>query len=212
MSYSRYLAAILTLSALGAGVTQVEAAQRRGPGSGAVGRAVPRGSAAPRIVGRPPIVRTGGIAPYRRYYYPYRPGIAVGFYAGYYPYGYPYRYYGAYGYGPYGYTPYGYTPYGYTPYDYTPYGYTPYGYPPPGYVASAGVAYGSVRIEGAPRDSQVFADGYYVGIVDDFDDVFQHLNLPAGPHHIEIQVPGNPPIAFDVRIEPGQTITYHATR
>ncbi len=49
-------------------------------------------------------------------------------------------------------------------------------------------------------------------VVDDYDGVFQHLNLEAGAHHIEIEIDeqGYPPIAFDVRVEPGQTITYRA--
>ena len=91
-----------------------------------------------------------------------------------------------------------------------PYGY--YGYPaPPGYITAVpGRPYGGVRIEGAPRDAEVFADGYYVGIVDDFDGVFQHMNLEAGPHRIEIRAPGYPPVEFDVNVQPGQTITYRA--
>jgi hypothetical protein len=57
----------------------------------------------------------------------------------------------------------------------------------------------------------VFADGYYVGIVNDFDGIFQHLNLEAGPHTIEIRLPGyNDAIRFDVVIQPGRTITYRA--
>ena len=43
-----------------------------------------------------------------------------------------------------------------------------------------------------------------------FRSVFQHLNLEAGSHHIEIEAQGYPPIAFDVRVAPGQTITYRA--
>jgi hypothetical protein len=70
--------------------------------------------------------------------------------------------------------------------------------------------YGALRIVDAPRDAQVFVDGYYAGMVDDYDGVFQHLNLEAGPHHIEIEVPGYPPIAFEVRIQPGHTTTYRA--
>jgi len=87
-----------------------------------------------------------------------------------------------------------------------PYGYTPRGYydPQPGY------SYGGLRITGAPQVAQVFADGYYVGIVNDFDGIFQHLNLEAGPHQIEIRGPNLPPVAFDVMIQPGQTITYRA--
>ena len=49
----------------------------------------------------------------------------------------------------------------------------------------------------------------YAGVVDEYDGVFQHLNLEAGPHHIEIEVPDEPPFAFDVILEPGLTMTYH---
>ena len=56
----------------------------------------------------------------------------------------------------------------------------------------------------APPDARVFVDGYYAGVVDDYDGVFQHLNLEAGPHHIEIEEEGNPSIAFDVRVGPGR--------
>ena len=76
--------------------------------------------------------------------------------------------------------------------------------------AQQGTAYGGVRIQGAPRDAQIFADGYYVGIVDDFDGPTQHLNLEAGVHAIEIRVGNQPPIKFDINVQAGQTITYHA--
>jgi hypothetical protein len=87
-----------------------------------------------------------------------------------------------------------------------PYGYTPRGY----YDPIPGRPYGGLRITGAPRDAQVFADGYYVGIVNDFDGVFQHMNLEAGPHRIEIAGYGFEPITFDVIIQPGRTITFRA--
>jgi len=87
-----------------------------------------------------------------------------------------------------------------------PYGYTPRAY----YDPIPGRPYGGVRITGAPRDAQVFADGYYVGIVNDFDGVFQHLNLEAGPHHIEVALDGYQSIAFDVYVRPGETTTFHA--
>jgi hypothetical protein len=180
-----------------------------------VGRAVPRGPAhvyAPQryyapahrgYYGSPYYYgpRVVGYAPYYPYYYPYRPGLTIGFYAGY---GYPY------GYASYGY---GYSPYGYRSYYGAAYG--PYGYPlpPAGYVSmSPGQAYGGVRIQGAPLDAQVFVDGYYVGIVDDFDGTYQHVNLEAGRHQIEIRLPGGnvEPLTFDVNVQAGQTITYHA--
>jgi hypothetical protein len=123
--------------------------------------------------------------------------------------GIPFGYYGSYGYyGGYGY--YGY-PYYYGPYGYR-YGYPYYGYPyPPGYVAvGPGAGYGGVRITNAPKDAQVFVDGYYVGIVDNFDGTFQQINLETGRHRVEIRPVGEPPIGFDVDIAPGRTVTYSA--
>ena len=87
---------------------------------------------------------------------------------------------------------------------YYPYGATPRGY----YDPLPGRYYGGVRITGVPRDAEVFADGYYVGLVDDFDGIFQHVNLEAGPHHIEIDWGGYQPIAFDVYVRPGETTTF----
>ena len=118
--------------------------------------------------------------------------------------------------------PYGYRPFGYRPgwslklyfgQPYSAYGFLAYEYPRAGYGYYAvipGRAYGAVRIVGAPRDAHVFVDGYYAGVVDDYDGVFQHLNLEAGSHHIEIEAEGYPLIAFDVRVRSGQTITYRA--
>ena len=104
--------------------------------------------------------------------------------------------------------PYGWRPYGYRPgwslnfYFGRPHvGYGVGGYYPPAnygyYAISPGVPYGSVRIVDAPRDAQVFVDGYYAGVVDDYDGVFQHLNLEPGAHHIEIQSDGFAPIGFE---------------
>ncbi len=87
-----------------------------------------------------------------------------------------------------------------------PYGLTPRGY----YDPIPGRAYGGVRITDAPRDARVFADGYYVGIVDDFDGAFQHMNLEDGEHRIEVQAPGLGPIAFDIFVQPGRTMTLRA--
>jgi hypothetical protein len=67
---------------------------------------------------------------------------------------------------------------------------------------------GALKLKVKPREASVYADGSYVGRVDDFDGVFQHLRLSAGPHHIEICAPEYEPLAFDVVIEPGETVTY----
>ncbi len=71
----------------------------------------------------------------------------------------------------------------------------------------APAAYGGVRIEGAPRDAQVYVDGYYAGIADDFTGASKHLNLTAGMHQVEIRVAGQQPVSFDVNVPPNQTVT-----
>jgi len=87
---------------------------------------------------------------------------------------------------------------------YYPYGYyPPYGYPFP--YAN----YGSVRLEIDQKDAAVFVDGYYAGIVDDYDGVFQRLNLKVGGHRIEICHAGFETLVFDVNIQIGRTITFH---
>lgn len=87
------------------------------------------------------------------------------------------------------------------PYSGRVYGYiTPRGY-------SARVYYGDVRLIVNPRDAEVYVDGYYAGIVDSFDGVFQRLTLEVGPHQIELNAPGLEPQFYDVYVDPAQTVT-----
>ncbi len=66
---------------------------------------------------------------------------------------------------------------------------------------------GAVRVQVKPRDAQVFVDGYYVGVVDEFDGTFQRLRLDTGPHRIEIRKDGFETLRFDVRVTFDHTIT-----
>src|SRR6185312_6053678 len=67
---------------------------------------------------------------------------------------------------------------------------------------------GGLRIRVTPNDANVYVDGFYVGVVDDFDNAFQKLKLEPGPHHIEIRAPQHRPLAVDVMIQEDLTITY----
>ncbi|HWB31007.1 MAG TPA: PEGA domain-containing protein [Vicinamibacterales bacterium] len=60
---------------------------------------------------------------------------------------------------------------------------------PPANVALAQTM-GAVRLRVRPVDTQVFVNGYYAGVVDDFDGVLQRLYLPPGEHAIELYRPG----------------------
>jgi len=86
-------------------------------------------------------------------------------------------------------------------------------YPPPGPVYAPGpfIDAGAVRLKVKPVEAEVYVDGYYAGIVDDFDGVFQKLRLEAGPHRIEIRAPGFATLDVDIRIEPDHTTTYRGT-
>ena len=61
----------------------------------------------------------------------------------------------------------------------------PYGY---GYRFAEPDA--SIRLEVKPKEAEVFVDGYYAGVVDDFDGTFQRLNVPPGEHEIELWLDG----------------------
>jgi hypothetical protein len=71
--------------------------------------------------------------------------------------------------------------------------------------------FGRLRLDVEPRDAEVYIDGDYVGLVDDFDGRLQGITLETGGYSIEIVAPGLEPLAFDVRITPGRTTTYRGT-
>lgn len=67
---------------------------------------------------------------------------------------------------------------------------------------------GALHLKVKPKQAQVYVDGYYAGVVDDFDGVFQKLHVEAGPHRLEFRAEGYETLSVDVNVEPGQTITY----
>jgi hypothetical protein len=64
----------------------------------------------------------------------------------------------------------------------------PYGYP--GYRYGIRDAVASLRIDAEPRQAQVFVDGYYAGLVDDFDGIFQRLRVEPGGRVITLYLEG----------------------
>lgn len=103
-------------------------------------------------------------------------------------------------------------PYGAYPYWRYGYPYPPYLYPGleavPNCVAAEADAHGSVRIDIPQKDAEVYVDGFYVGVVEDFNGTRETLNLVPGPHRLELRAPGYETLTFDVNVEVGRTITY----
>ena len=63
---------------------------------------------------------------------------------------------------------------------------------------------GSLRVQVSPRDAEVFVDGYFAGNVDDFDGVFQRLNIEPGEHEIEIYLAGHRSFRQRLYLQPGK--------
>lgn len=79
--------------------------------------------------------------------------------------------------------------YNYHPYwMYDPWFQGPWG--PYGYRYGVADMAASLRIDAEPRQAQVFVDGYYAGLVDDFDGVFQRLRLEPGGRVITLYLEG----------------------
>jgi len=99
---------------------------------------------------------------------------------------------------------------------YVPFGYTSYysssfveASPVPGLVAPRvdEPRLGFLRLRVRPRTADVFVDGAFAGVVDDFGGSSERM-LPAGTHRIEISAPGFEPLTFDVRVPENDTLTF----
>ena len=67
---------------------------------------------------------------------------------------------------------------------------------------------GSLLLLVQPAGAQVFVDGYYAGIADDFDGNPVALMLETGAHIIELDAPSYSNVRFDVRIDADRSIVY----
>lgn len=68
-----------------------------------------------------------------------------------------------------------------------------------------------VRIDCRERAAAVYVDGFYAGIVDDFDGLFQRLPLPPGGHRLTLYLEGFETADFNIYLHPGTGFTVHHT-
>lgn len=101
---------------------------------------------------------------------------------------------------------YGYRAFYYDPW-FSPYGYgfyPPYAYGPRYFDDSA-----SLRLQVAPKEAEVFVDGYYAGRVDDFDGTFQRLHLHRGEHEVTLYLDGYRTVRQRIYLQPNATFKVH---
>jgi hypothetical protein len=112
------------------------------------------------------------------------------------------------GVGAYAYRPfyYGY----YSPFWYDSWYYSPYAQIYPPYYGRRYDISSSLRLQVMPRQTEVFIDGYYAGIVDDFDGTFQRLHVEPGEHDVELYLAGHRSFTQKLYLQPnGSTRIRH---
>jgi hypothetical protein len=97
----------------------------------------------------------------------------------------------------------------YSPFFYDPW-FGPWGpwYPAPyayGYYPRFAAPEADVRVLVKPKNAEVYVDGYYAGIVDDFDGIFQRLRLPPGQHEITLHLEGYRTVHQSLYLTPDST-------
>ena len=91
-----------------------------------------------------------------------------------------------------------------------PFGYAPFWYGPYWYDGYYGQFYdgdrGSLKLDVRPKKAEVFVDGRYTGIVDDFNGFLQSLDVASGNHTITLWLPGYKTVVQHVLVQDGSTL------
>jgi len=106
-------------------------------------------------------------------------------------------------------------PYFYSPFYYPYFGFGwapwyPYPYAAPYYYPPRLANISQARLEMKPRQAQVYLDGYYMGVVDDFDGTWQRLDMPSGEHEIVVYLKGYQTYHQRTFFRPGQDYHFKA--
>jgi len=86
-------------------------------------------------------------------------------------------------------------------------GYWQYPYPYPYYGGGSYDLTGAARLQVSPNQTQVFVDGYYVGLADEFDGTMQRLRVEAGEHELELYLDGYRTVRTHVLFRREGTVT-----
>ena len=56
-----------------------------------------------------------------------------------------------------------------------------------------------------PKQAEVYIDGYYAGVADNFDGVFQGLHTSPGGHAVTLRLDGYRTVTENIYVRPGST-------
>jgi hypothetical protein len=84
-------------------------------------------------------------------------------------------------------------------------------YPYARYPYVEGRSYGDVRTEVTPKNAEVYVDGFYAGVVSDFDGAFKRLHLTPGGHAITLYLDGYRTVTQNVYVRPDSTFKLNDT-
>ena len=96
-------------------------------------------------------------------------------------------------------------------YLYGPLAYGPFWGPYPYYGAVPMRASGDVRVLASPKQAEVYVDGFYAGVVDNFDGVFQRLHATPGGHAITLHFEGYRTVTHNIYVTPAVTFKLRLT-
>jgi hypothetical protein len=68
-----------------------------------------------------------------------------------------------------------------------------------------------LRVLATPENAAVYVDGFYAGIVDDFNGYFEGLPMPPGGHEIVLYLEGYRTVHRRMYLSPGSTFKLHET-
>lgn len=79
----------------------------------------------------------------------------------------------------------------------------------PSVVRVAPVSYGEVDFNIEPQDSQVFVDGRYLGVADDFNGYPQTAKLPSGYHQVRAVSPDGRVLERRIYVAAGRELNFN---
>lgn len=96
--------------------------------------------------------------------------------------------------------------YFYTPFAYYDPFWGPYPYAYGGYPLALSRPRADVKVEVTPKQAEVYVDGFYAGVADDFDGAFKRLHVTPGGHAISLHLAGYRTTTENIYAAPGSTV------